>query len=209
MAAAEGEKMIARKSSDAGAFEVGDAVAMQSDTIPDLIDDEYADNVTPLPVVMELETIPDLIDDAFADNVTPLPDANSEPAPRRASNISGDGALADPAALHPILPMPVPALHHHRNILVRNRRRTRTATQLLINCGLFLICTTGSFIIYHTAGDPSTIDDPSYALVAFILVLLGVWFALLVPVAHQFPGAVRVAVAIAKALKGFLLGGRN
>uniref|UniRef100_A0A0E0MFA0 Uncharacterized protein n=1 Tax=Oryza punctata TaxID=4537 RepID=A0A0E0MFA0_ORYPU len=194
MAAAEGEERttsFTAKSFDGEEFEAG--------AIRRAIEDDDDDNGILLPGVLSGEGL-DNRDAGFV-KIDHIP-----PTQRSASKITGDGAATNSAAADP--PMPVPGLHYHPNIPAANRRLPPTA-RLLINCGIFLVATSGSFIVFHTAGDPSAIDDPAYALVAFLFVLLGVWFVLLGPVTGQFPGATRVAVAIAKALKGYLLGGGN
>ncbi|XP_052135305.1 uncharacterized protein LOC127753897 [Oryza glaberrima] len=190
MAAAEGEKKMTSfiaKSSGAEEFEAG---AIRRAIEDDCDDDDSG--ILP----------PDVLSGEGLDNR----DAGFPPSQRSASKITGDRAAVNPAAADP--PMPVPGLHHHPNIPAANRQLP-PAARLLINCGIFLVATAGSSIVFHTAGDPSAIDGPAYALVAFLFVLLGLWFVLLGPVAGQFPGATRVAVAIAKALKGYLLGGGN
>lgn len=94
----------------------------------------------------------------------------SQPSQRSASKITGDRAAVNPAAADP--PMPVPGLHHHPNIPAANRQLP-PAARLLINCGIFLVATAGSSIVFHTAGDPSAIDGPAYALVAFLPLACG------------------------------------
>jgi len=75
------------------------------------------------------------------------------------------------------------------------QRRAR----LLIDSGALLVSAAMSFIITAVA--------PGYALVAFLLFLLGVSMVMLALVADQFPGAARVAAAIASALNRYLSGG--
>uniref|UniRef100_A0A0D9WT65 Uncharacterized protein n=1 Tax=Leersia perrieri TaxID=77586 RepID=A0A0D9WT65_9ORYZ len=78
----------------------------------------------------------------------------------------------------------------------------------IANSGVFLISTAGAIVVVHTAGNPSAIDnDPAYALAAFLLFLLGIWLVLIALVAEQFPRAATVAVAIARAMSDYLIGG--
>ncbi|CAN6220410.1 unnamed protein product [Urochloa humidicola] len=115
----------------------------------------------------------------------------------------------------------------NRPAAIRPRRQpqraiaARRVRRLLINSGTLLMSAAGSAIILHTAaregrGGPCPYDDAdgadheapaaAYLLVAFSVALLGVWLALLAPVAGQFPRAARVGVSIATALCRRLLG---
>ncbi|CAL4966921.1 unnamed protein product [Urochloa decumbens] len=87
--------------------------------------------------------------------------------------------------------------------LFRRPDAARRARRLLIDAGVVLISAAGSAIISHTAL-PS--GAWACALVAFLLFLLGVWMAMLALVAGRFPGAARIAVAIARALHRYMFG---
>ncbi|KAF0902318.1 hypothetical protein E2562_015537 [Oryza meyeriana var. granulata] len=63
-----------------------------------------------------------------------------------------------------------------------------------------------SVVIYATMINPSA-AAPSHAFLGFVLFLLGVSLALLVPVADQFPAAARIGMAVALALRAYLFGG--
>ena len=73
--------------------------------------------------------------------------------------------------------------------------------RLLISSGALLLSAAASFVIAAPAA------APGYALVAFLLFLLGVSLVTLALVADRFPGAARVGVAIAIALNRYLFGG--
>uniref|UniRef100_A0A0E0LEL6 Uncharacterized protein n=1 Tax=Oryza punctata TaxID=4537 RepID=A0A0E0LEL6_ORYPU len=108
--------------------------------------------------------------------------------------------MVNRTAAHP--QMPVQALRRNRIAQVNRvpaARRAR-ARLLIVNSGVFLISTSGAIVVVHTAGNP-------FALVAFVLFLLGIWLVLLALVADKFPRAARVAVAIASALQDHLIGG--
>uniref|UniRef100_A0A0D9WT64 Uncharacterized protein n=1 Tax=Leersia perrieri TaxID=77586 RepID=A0A0D9WT64_9ORYZ len=82
------------------------------------------------------------------------------------------------------------------------------ARSLIVNSGVFLMSAAVAIVVVHATGNPSTIDDdPAYALVAFLLFLLGIWLVLIALVAEKFPRAARVAAAIARALQDYLIGG--
>lgn len=87
------------------------------------------------------------------------------------------------------------------------RRAARRVRLLIVNSGVVLISTAGSVVIYVAANPSSAVDDPAYALVAFLLFLLGAWLALLALVADRFPRVARIGVAIARALQDYLFGG--
>ena len=74
--------------------------------------------------------------------------------------------------------------------------------RLLISSGALLLSAAASFVIAAPAA-----AAPGYALVAFLLFLLGVSMVTLALVADRFPGAARVGVAIAIALNRYLFGG--
>ncbi|CAN6163067.1 unnamed protein product [Urochloa humidicola] len=82
--------------------------------------------------------------------------------------------------------------------LFRRPDAARRVRRLLIDAGVVLISAAGSAIIAHTVW--------ASALVAFLLFLLGAWMAMLALVAGRFPGAARIAVAIARALHRYMLG---
>ena len=79
------------------------------------------------------------------------------------------------------------------------QRRAR----LLIHSGALLVSAVASFII----AAPAAVTPAGYALAAFLLFLLGVSMVMLALVADRFPGAARVAAAIASALNRYLSGG--
>nr|QQY97222.1 Xa7 [Oryza sativa Indica Group]QTT61011.1 XA7 [Oryza sativa Indica Group]QTT61012.1 XA7 [Oryza sativa]QWW20828.1 Xa7 [Oryza sativa Indica Group]UMZ39519.1 Xa7 [Oryza sativa Indica Group] len=110
------------------------------------------------------------------------------------------------AADHPDrMPVAVAGLRHHYAFPANLRPAARLLT---VNSGVFLISTAGAIVLVHTAGNPPAIDnDPAYALVAFVLFLLGIWLMSIALVADQFPRAAGVAVAIARALQDYLIGG--
>ncbi|CAN6215948.1 unnamed protein product [Urochloa humidicola] len=88
--------------------------------------------------------------------------------------------------------------------LFRRPDAARRVRRLLIDAGVVLISAAGSAFIAHTA---APFDGCcACALVAFLLFLLGVWMAMLALVAGRFPGAARIAVAIARALHRYMFG---
>ncbi|XP_062233069.1 uncharacterized protein LOC133930435 [Phragmites australis] len=118
--------------------------------------------------------------------------------------------MADPAAA--IDPhMPAGLLRHaiaHANGRPAARRVRARRLVIANDSAVLLISIAGSVVIYAFA-DPSGTDDPAFALLAFLLFVLGAWLALLAFVTDQFPRAARVGEAIARALRDYLLGGRN
>uniref|UniRef100_A0A0D9WT66 Uncharacterized protein n=1 Tax=Leersia perrieri TaxID=77586 RepID=A0A0D9WT66_9ORYZ len=115
--------------------------------------------------------------------------------------------MENPAIAHPRVP--VAALRRRRYIAPPNRGpAARRSRQLIVNSGVFLISTAGAIVVVHTTRSPSTIDnDPAYALLSFLLFLLGIWLVIVAFVAGQFPRAARVALAIARTLQNYLIGG--
>ncbi|CAN6215949.1 unnamed protein product [Urochloa humidicola] len=90
--------------------------------------------------------------------------------------------------------------------LFRRPDAARRVRRLLIDAGVVLISAAGSAIVAHTVS-PSGIDGCwACALVAFLLFLVGVWMAMLALIAGRFPGAARIAVAIARALHRYMFG---
>ena len=116
------------------------------------------------------------------------------------------------------LRMAAAMLERRHAIDLANRRRLRVRAQLITNAAVFLVSTAGSIVIYYGAPNPSggcsrtrTGDEPAYALLAFLLSLLGIWLVLLALVADRFPAAATLGEAIAMALRGYFVfdGGRN
>lgn len=113
------------------------------------------------------------------------------------------------------------ALQGEDDLDVQPPRAIAARRRLLVDSGTFLMAAAGSTILLlHAAthgrhgGPPAIVDGAAaaaqpaavYPLVAFFVLLVGVWLALLVPVAGQFPRTARVGVAIATALHRHLLG---
>ena len=112
------------------------------------------------------------------------------------------------------LRMAAAMLRGRQAIDLANRRRLRVRAQLITNAAVFLVSTAGSIVIYYGAPNPSggcsrtrTGDEPAYALLAFLLSLLGIWLVLLALVADRFPAAATLGEAIAMALRGYFFGG--
>uniref|UniRef100_A0A0D9WT62 Uncharacterized protein n=1 Tax=Leersia perrieri TaxID=77586 RepID=A0A0D9WT62_9ORYZ len=106
----------------------------------------------------------------------------------------------------------VPAAALRQNYIDPPNRRPAAddgARSLIIRSAIFLISTAGAIVVVHTAGNSSTIDDEnsSYALIAFLLFILGIWLVVVAFVEDKFPRATRAAVAIAKELHDYLIGG--
>uniref|UniRef100_A0A0D9WT63 Uncharacterized protein n=1 Tax=Leersia perrieri TaxID=77586 RepID=A0A0D9WT63_9ORYZ len=106
----------------------------------------------------------------------------------------------------------VPAAALRQNYIVPPNRRPAAddgARSLIIRSCIFLISTAGAIVVIHTAGNFPTIDDdnPAYALIAFLLFILGICLVIVALVAEQFPRAARVSAAIARALQDYLIGG--
>uniref|UniRef100_A0A0E0LEL5 Uncharacterized protein n=1 Tax=Oryza punctata TaxID=4537 RepID=A0A0E0LEL5_ORYPU len=71
-----------------------------------------------------------------------------------------------------------------------------------------VLFTTVAALVVSSAAvtNPSSAVTPANALLGLVLFLLGVSLAMLVPVADQFPGAARIGVAVATALRAYLFG---
>ena len=121
--------------------------------------------------------------------------------------------MANPAGVD--LRMAAAMLERRHAIDLANRRRLRVRAQLITNAAVFLVSTAGSIVICYGAANSSgggnrTGDEPAYALLAFLLSLLGIWLVLLDLVADRFPAAATLGEAIAMALRGyFVFGGRR
>ncbi|CAL5041356.1 unnamed protein product [Urochloa decumbens] len=91
--------------------------------------------------------------------------------------------------------------------LFRRPGAARRARRILIDAGVVLVSAAGSAIIAHAASPSGGVHGWACALAAFLLFLLGVWMAMLALVAgRRFPGAARIAVAIAWALHRHMFG---
>ncbi|KAF8687338.1 hypothetical protein HU200_043021 [Digitaria exilis] len=92
-----------------------------------------------------------------------------------------------------------------------HRRMAGGDLLLLIDSGAVLIAAAGSAVIASTVLRANHVVDAGgggFALVAFVVFLLGVWMATLGLVAGRFPGAAaRIAVAIARALRRYMFSG--
>ncbi|OEL28303.1 hypothetical protein BAE44_0010678 [Dichanthelium oligosanthes] len=110
--------------------------------------------------------------------------------------------MADrPAAIHQGL-APV-------GFVVRQQRAIapRRARLLMINSGTLLISAAWSVIIIHSTSSGTTAGGGrAFALVTFLLFLLGVSLVMVALVAYRFRRAAAVGVAIARALRRYLLG---
>ncbi|CAL5039964.1 unnamed protein product [Urochloa decumbens] len=71
------------------------------------------------------------------------------------------------------------------------------AQRRLLRAG-FVLVAGGILVITHGIGNDSA--NPDHALAGFLLLLLGVFLIVLLPVADRFPGAARVGAAVADAV---------
>lgn len=81
----------------------------------------------------------------------------------------------------------------------RDLQDARHIPLFLANSAALFATVAASVVISAAVTNPSSSVTPAAALIEFVL-------AMLVPVADQFPGAARIGVAVATALRTYLFG---